>query len=110
MLVFAAFDDITTDDAPAFTFEYAFLVGCAAWLLFVGLRLLRDRHHVLGGVSLLALVSALWARRAIGPGITPGLLPEYVVITATYLWFCALSLLMIWMGWREYHERDPRAA
>ena len=110
LLAFAAFDDITTDNATAFTLEYTFLVACAGWLFFLGLRLLRQHDHALGGVSLLALAGAVWAQRAIGPGITAGFRAEYVVVTAAYLWFLALSALLLrrgWRGWRGYSAR-PR--
>ena len=42
LLVFAAFDDITTDHATTFRPEYSALIGCAAWLTFVAARLLRE--------------------------------------------------------------------
>lgn len=102
LLIFAAFDDITTDNATAFTAEYSILLVCTGWLLFVASSLLRAGHRVLGGVSLVALAAGLWAQRAIGPGIVPGLWPEYVAITAAYGWFIALALTLLWLGWRTY--------
>jgi len=33
LLVFAAFDDITTDNATALPVEYSLLIACGAWLL-----------------------------------------------------------------------------
>ena len=72
LLAFAAFDDITTGNQPTFRTEYAVLVLCAVWLLFVGIRLLRNSHQVLGGITLLALAGGTWRQRAIGPGLTPG--------------------------------------
>jgi len=110
-LVFAAFDDITTDNATTFRVEYTFLVGCTAWLLFVAWSLIRGGHRTLGFVSLVALASAVWAQHAIGPGMAPGLRPEYIVFTAAYLWFWALAGAMLWLGWREgkLRERDYRA-
>jgi hypothetical protein len=101
-LIFAAFDDITTDNATDFTVEYAILLACTGWLLFVAGALLRTRHRVLGGVSLVAVATGLWAQRAIGPGIVPGLWPEYVAITAAYGWFLALSPTLLWLGWRTH--------
>jgi hypothetical protein len=105
LLVFAAFDDITTDNATAFPLEYTILLACAGWLFFLGLRLLRQHDYVLGGVSLLALAGAVWAQRAIGPGIRPGFWTEYVVATAAYVWFSALSAVLLWRGWRGYSAR-----
>jgi len=68
LLVFAAFDDITTDNATTFRVEYTFLAGCAGWLLFVAWSLIRGGQRTLGFASLVALASALWAQHAIGPG------------------------------------------
>ena len=102
LLIFAAFDDITTDNATTFRLEYTILLACAGWLLVLALRLLRQRHYGLGAVSLLALASAVVAQRAIRPGITPGFWTEYVVATAVYVWFFVLSLLLLWRGWRGY--------
>ena len=93
-LAFAAFDDITTGNESDFTTEYAGLVLCAVWLLFVSIRLLRSSHRVLGGISLVALAAGIWSLRAIGPGTIPGLWTEYVVMAAALLWFAALSLIL----------------
>jgi hypothetical protein len=109
LLVFAAFDDITTDNATAFPLEYTALIACAGWLFLLGLRLLRQHHHGLGAVSLVALAAAVWAQRAIGPGIRPGLRTEYVVVTAAYVWFFAVALLLMWRGWRGYSARGRQA-
>jgi hypothetical protein len=99
-IVFAAFDDITTDNATSFTFEYVALAGCAVWLAFLSVALIRARLKVLGTVSLIALAGALWGQREIGPGITPGLWPAYVVTTGAFLWFVALSFILLVLGWR----------
>ena len=48
-LVFAAFDDITTDNATSFRAEYSALIACACWLSFVAMRLISTRHLILGG-------------------------------------------------------------
>jgi hypothetical protein len=105
LLAYAAFDDITTDNATTFQFEYTLLLACAGWLFFLGLRLLGQHHHALGGVSLLALAGAVWAQRAIGPGIPAGFRAEYVVVTAAYAWFLVLSAVLLWRGWRAYSAR-----
>ena len=106
LLVFAAADDITTDSATQFPVEYTILIACGGWLLFLAVRLLRERYLVLGSVSLLALVIAAWGQRAIRPGITPGLWPEYVATTAAFVWFWTLSFILLWRGWRDHPERD----
>jgi hypothetical protein len=109
LLVFAAFDDITTDNATSFRVEYTFLVGCAGWLLFVASSLIRGGHRALGSASLIALASALWAQHAIGPGMVRGLRPEYIVMTAAYLWFWALAGAMLWLAWRARKGRERQA-
>jgi hypothetical protein len=110
LFVFAAFDDITTDNATAFTAEYLILVVCGAWLLFVACALWRERHRVLGGVSLLCLAIGVWAQRAIGPGIVPGLWPEYVAISGAYAWFWVLAFTLAWLGWRTQRNGHLKAA
>jgi hypothetical protein len=110
LLVFAAFDDITTDTATRFRAEYTFLVGCAGWLLFVAWSLMRGGHRTLGVVSLVALAGAWWAEDAIGPGMLPGLRPEYIVMTTAYFWFWALAGAMLWLAWRARKRREHPAA
>ena len=110
LLVFAAFDDITTDNATSFPLEYTILAASAAWLLFIAVRLMRHGHGLLGGISLLALASAVWGQRAVGPGVVwgqrlAGFKPEYVAVMTAYGWFCALSLAMLWRAWRERPRR-----
>ena len=95
LLVFAAFDDITTDNATSFPLEYTTLGASAVWLLFIAVRLMRHGHGLLGGISLLALASAVWGQRA------AGFKPEYAAVMIAYGWFCALSLAMLWRAWRE---------
>lgn len=110
LLVFAAFDDITTDNATTFRVEYTFLVGCAGWLLFVAWSLIRGGHRTLGFTSLVAVASALWAQHAIGPHMVPGLRPEYIVMTTAYFWFWALAGAMLWFAWRARQGRARQAA
>jgi hypothetical protein len=105
LLVYAAFDDITTDNATTFRVEYTFLVGCAGWLLFVAWSLHRNGHRALGVASIIALASAVWAQHAIGPGMLPGIRPEYVVMIAAYLWFWAITGAMLWLAWRAQKQR-----
>jgi hypothetical protein len=104
LLIFAAFDDITTDNATTFRAEYAALVACAAWLTGIAVWLWRGGHHLLGGASLLAVAAGVWAQRAIGPGIVPGFRAEYIVMTAAYLWFAALAISLLWLARRRTHQ------
>jgi hypothetical protein len=110
LLVFAAFDDITTDNATSFPLEYTILVASAVWLLFIAVRLMRRGHALLGGISLLALASAVWGQRAVGPGVVwrrggGEFKPEYVAVISACGWFCALSLAMLWRAWRQRSRR-----
>lgn len=107
LLIFAAFDDITTDNATTFRTEYGLLLAGAGWLIFVAVRLLRAGHQLLGGASLLAVAGGVWAQRAIGPGIVPGFRAEYVVAGAAYLWFFALAIGLVWLARRR---RGPEAS
>jgi hypothetical protein len=94
LLAFCAFDDITTGNESSFTTEYAALLFCAVWLLFVSVRLLRGAHRLLGGISLFALAGAVWSHRVVAPGSVPGLWTEYVVMAVAFLWFAGLSLIL----------------
>ena len=89
LLAFAAFDDITTDTATTFTFEWVGLAVCGAWLLIVSWRLLRSEQRWLGSISVVALVAAVGAGSAIRPGT--GHFPiEYLTTIAALLWFLGL--------------------
>jgi hypothetical protein len=101
LLAFAAFDDITTDNDTNFTVEYVALAICALWLCVVSIRLVRGRHRRLGSVSFVALAGALWAQRSIGPGITPGFWPAYLVMAAVFLWFGLLAVLLFVRSQRD---------
>jgi hypothetical protein len=104
-VAYAAIDDITTDAAAGFRVEYTVLALCAAWLLFIAVRLLRAGHALLGGVTIAAVVASVWAQRAIGPGVVWGrglpFRPEYPIAVIAYLWFCALSLVLLAHAWRH---------
>ncbi len=104
LLAFAAFDDITTDNATAFRFEYSGLAACGAWLLYQAVRLIRDRHLALGGGSLLALFAAVWGQFAIGPGTVPSADAHYLATAAAFGWFAALSAALLVRGWRSHLE------
>jgi hypothetical protein len=105
LLAFAAFDDITTDNATSFRVEYTMLVICAVWLGSVAVRLLRRGYRTLGIASLAALAAALWGQFAIGRAITPGFWPGYVVTDGAFLWFLALAVGLLVQGFRA--RRSP---
>lgn len=100
LLVYAAFDDITTDDAQAFPLEYSFLALCAAWLIVLSVRLLRARRLALGWMSVAALAGAVWAQPAMVRGAPGGWRPEYIVIIAAYIWFWVVTAALIRSGWQ----------
>jgi len=99
-LVYAAFDDITTDNATSFTMEYICLLICSGWCLVVAVRLIMKNHRILGIFSLLALAAGVWGQRAIGPGIVPGFWPEYVATLGSVVWFFGLSIILMFLGKR----------
>jgi hypothetical protein len=45
LLMFAALDDITTDNATTFSAEYSALAICGGWLAFVSARLVRSLRN-----------------------------------------------------------------
>jgi hypothetical protein len=100
LLAFAAFDDITTDTATTFTFEWVGLAVCGVWLLIVSWRLLRSRHRWLGSVSLVALVAAAGAGSAIRPG-SGAFQTEYLTTIAALLWFLGLAGILTGQAWRR---------
>lgn len=110
LVAYAAFDDITTDNATAFTFEYGALILCAAWLLALAIRLIRIQRPVLGGISLLALAAASWGQRAIRPGLVPGLSSHYVATASAFVWFAVLSVVLLTLGWRAHPQRHTQTA
>jgi hypothetical protein len=100
LLAFAAFDDITTDTATTFTFEWVGLAVCGVWLLIVSWRLLRSEHRWLGSISEVALVAAVGAGSAIRPGSGPFQI-EYLTTIAGLLWFLGLVGILTGQAWRR---------
>ena len=98
MLVFAAFDDITTDNATSFVVEYSMLVVCAGWLVLVIARLFRIGRYRLGTVSALALLVGMSAGRAVASRTE---WTAYIVFLVAYVWFWALSVTLLWLGRRQ---------
>jgi hypothetical protein len=97
--IWAAFADISGGETDLTT-EYTFLGICAAWLLYVGARLVGTRHLALGAISLLALAAGAWGQRGIGPGTVPSLQPSYVATLGSFLWFLALVGILVLLSWR----------
>jgi hypothetical protein len=110
LLAWAAFDDITTDNATSFKVEYGGLILCAAWLLVLAVRLIRIGRPALGGISLAALTAAAWGQRAVGPGAVPDPGPQYFAIMFAFAWFAILSMILLALGWRAHPERQSTAA
>lgn len=110
LLSFAAFDDITTGHEADLSLEYGALLATAVWLLFVTFRLIRASRHVLGAMSLVALAGALWGQGGIGPGITPGPWPAYIVTAGAFVWFTAVASVLLISGWRAHPDRHPQRA
>jgi hypothetical protein len=97
--IWAAFHDITRGEADTTT-EYTFLGICAAWLLYVGVRLVATRHRLLGAVSLLALAAGAMGQRGVGAGTVPTVQPSYVATLGAFLWFLALAVILGALSWR----------
>lgn len=100
VLVCLAFDDITTDTAQAFEFEYTILAVATAWFVLVSSWLIWSGRRAAGLLSLVALCGALWAQQAIGPGTRASLEPEYLTTLAALAWFLGLSLWLTLRGAR----------
>lgn len=100
LLAFAAFDDITTDNATTFTVEWLALAACGVSLVIVSWRLLRSEHRWLGSVSVIALVAAVGAGSLIRPG-TGSFQFEYLATIAGLLWFLGLAVILAGQAWRR---------
>jgi peptidoglycan/LPS O-acetylase OafA/YrhL len=100
LLAFAAFDDITTDSAATFTFEWIGLAVCGLWLALVSWRLLRSENRWLGLISMAALVAAVGAGSTIRP-TTGAFQVEYLTTIAGLLWFLGLAGILTAQAWRR---------
>lgn len=101
---YAAFDDITTDDATSFTIEYVVLALSTVWCLGVASKLMGGGHFALGLASALVVVAALWGRTSIQPGTVPSWEPQYVATVFALGWFFLLSVYLLTLGWRTLTE------
>jgi hypothetical protein len=109
-LAFAAFDDITTDNATRFPLEYSMLSAGGAWCLIVIVRLARASHRALAVVSLIVLGAAVWGAPALGDRTLSGLAPRYLATLAGLTWFFALAVVLILSGLRGSRPRSAAAA
>ena len=100
LLAVAAFDDITTDTATTFTFEWVGLALCGVWFVIVSWRLLRSEHRWLGAISAVALVATVGAGSTIRPGTGP-LQLAYLITIAGLLWFLGLVAILTGQAWRR---------
>ena len=99
LLAVAAFDDITTDTATTFTFEWFGLAVCGVCLLIVSWRLLWSERRWLGSVSVVALVAAVGGGSSFTPGTDPFQV-EYLTTIAGLLWFLGLVAILTGQAWR----------
>ncbi len=104
VLAWLALDDITTDNSTGFVPEYRFLLAAGVWCLFIGYSLLRRGSPVLGITSVVAVAAAaLVASDGLGHVRDGGwsvFWPEYTVMLATWLWFLAVSVILLRLGLR----------
>ncbi len=102
MLAWLALDDITTDNSTGFLPEYRLLAAAGAWCLFVAYTLLRRGWRVVGMTSVVAVAAAaLVAFDGLGHKRDGGwsvFWPEYSIMLATWLWFLALSVILLAVG------------
>jgi peptidoglycan/LPS O-acetylase OafA/YrhL len=97
VLAFAAFDDITTDRATAFTFEWIGLAACGVWLMILAVRLLRREHRWLGAVSAAAVIAGIGAGSLIRSGTGPVQIESVSTLLALG-WFLALAVILAAQG------------
>jgi len=98
VLTFLAFDDITTDNATSFRFEYTALVACAAWAIVLTVRLVRRGRGILAAACLGLLLALFWGQQQIGPGTRASWQSEYVAATAALLGFLVVALYLLATG------------
>jgi hypothetical protein len=108
LLAFAAFDDITTDAAATYTFEWIALAACGTWLAMVAVRLLRRRHRWLGVVSVAAVIAGVGAGSLIRSGTGPVQF-ESVSTLLALAWFLALAVILAAQAWFAPNLMDAAA-
>jgi hypothetical protein len=99
-LTFLAFDDITTDNATSYRFEYTALVACGVWAIVLTIRLARRGRSTLAVACTSLLLALLWGQQKIEPGTIASWQPEYVAATAAFLGFVVVGLYLLASGAR----------
>lgn len=97
-VTFLAFDDITTDNATSFRFEYTALVACAVWAIVLIVRLARRGRGRLAVACTGLLLALSWGQQKIGPGTSASWQLEYVAATAAFLGFLIVALYLLATG------------
>ena len=101
LLVVAAFDDITTDNATDFTAEYVILLISAEWFGYVAFKLTRFGPRTLGILSFVAIAGAAWGQLALDRGATQRGVAGYLVTAGAIVWFFGLTTGLLFLGWRD---------
>ncbi len=99
-LAWGALDDIATDNATTFAFEYTFLLAISVWFLFLSYRLWRDQRRLLGAGAGLIILAAAWSVASLPPrGIPiPPLLRNTVLFA--FAWNLWLAAWLEWAAWK----------
>ena len=101
LMAYAAFDDITTDDAATFTVEYIILIFCTSWILFVSIILLIKRKLIIGTASFAVLAVVIWGQQTIGPATIAGFKTGHIAMLTSLGWFFCISIFMLIAGFRR---------
>lgn len=94
VLAWLALDDITTDNATTFEFEYTMLVWCGVWFTSVAIWLLVRRRPVLGIASLVAVALAVVAFWSLPHHYAPAAPVNYLG-AVSLVWFLALAIWLV---------------
>jgi hypothetical protein len=109
-----ALDDITTDNSTGFLPEYRLLAAAGAWCLFLAGNLLKHGHRALGLISVAFVVAAVVVcSDGLGHVRDGGwrvFWPEYGTMLATWLWFVALSFILVALGRHAGSAADAQAS
>ena len=100
-LAWAALDDITTDNATTFAFEYLCLIGIAAWFFSLFARFVMRGHRILGFTMTALLVATTVAIVILPPRGEP--LPAWQprLVYLAFAIYLVLSAWLIWPGIRR---------
>ena len=107
-IAFLALEDITTDNAIGFRFEYTLLAITGAWLLVLVARLWRNGHPSLSVASLVVLLAVAGvAVDGIGhkrDGGWSAFWVEYSMVTFAWLSFTVIAVALLRRGLRRGFE------